>query len=733
MPLPDARIARATLACFFVAFAAHAHEPSPAGDGEIRVEAEIQPFVSVEARPLVRRADASQILSVTLPAPAAVNKAMAAPRAGVPLQVGFGREVAALADGHANAARMQWKTLESGAQVGAFSVSSPGALALRVGLRVKAIPAETRVRFYAPSGPVYEASAGEIQERVGRNLKAGELSADALLFWSPPVEGDTLVVEVELPAGQGPGQLDLAAPTISHLVGSPANHFAEAVAKSSATCELDVMCYPAWANESNSEARILFQDGGSGYLCSGTLIADTDTSTSIPFFLTASHCINNQSAASSMVSYWFWRSTACDSGVRGATQALPGGATLVYNTTSTDASLLRLANAPPGGAVYAGWSVGATPMGAGVAGIHHPGGDLQKISFGTLSGYLRCSSSGSESFSCNAASSSTGTFVESTWSSGLTEPGSSGSGLFTQTGHYLIGQLYGGSSSTCGVGDPDVYGRFDTAYHAGLGAILSGASTGGTSGGSTPPPPITPAADYSAMWWNPSESGWGLDITQHGSSFFAAWYAYNSAGNSSWLVMPGGTWTSPTSITGNLYRTSGPSSSGPFNTSQVTPVMVGKATLSFQAADRAVLSFTVDGISGTKAIQREDFGVPDPTPVTSYADLWWNASESGWGLTVNQQYRTVFALLYSYGQYGQPVWYAMPGGTWSSANTYTGTLYRTTATAGGVLYGAAFDPASVQATPVGTMTMQFGSASAATLTYSIDGQVTTKAITREPF
>jgi hypothetical protein len=79
------------------------------------------------------------------------------------------------------------------------------------------------------------------------------------------------------------------------------------------------------------------------------------------------------------------------------------------------------------------------------------------------------------------------------------------------------------------------------------------------------------------------------------------------------------------------------------------------------------------------------------------------------------------------------MWYVMPGGTWTSANTYAGALYRTTAPAGIVFYGAAFDPASVQVTPVGTMTMQFGSASTATLTYSIDGQVTTKAITREPF
>jgi len=27
-----------------------------------------------------------------------------------------------------------------------------------------------------------------------------------------------------------------------------------------------------------------------------------------------------------------------------------------------------------------------------------------------------------------------------------------------------------------------------------------------------------PAANYSDMWWNPGESGWGISITQHPST-----------------------------------------------------------------------------------------------------------------------------------------------------------------------------------------------------------------------
>ena len=57
-----------------------------------------------------------------------------------------------------------------------------------------------------------------------------------------------------------------------------------------------------------------------------------------------------------------------------------------------------------------------------------------------------------------------------------------------------------------------------------------------------------PAANYSDMWWNPAESGWGISIAQHASTnqVFAVWYTYDPREPASsgrfkplWLVMPG--------------------------------------------------------------------------------------------------------------------------------------------------------------------------------------------------
>jgi hypothetical protein len=64
------------------------------------------------------------------------------------------------------------------------------------------------------------------------------------------------------------------------------------------------------------------------------------------------------------------------------------------------------------------------------------------------------------------------------------------------------------------------------------------------------------ASNYSDIWWNPSESGWGLTIADHDTNIFAVWYTYRAEGRPVWYTIPGGAfsngrqffdgdWTSP--------------------------------------------------------------------------------------------------------------------------------------------------------------------------------------------
>jgi hypothetical protein len=435
----------------------------------LRAEPEFQPLVKSAAAPKVRTVDPARVIPIVLERPSADEVAanLAPPdKSGTPLQVGFGRAVPALP-------ALAFAATAPGRRAAAIGITSPEAAALRVGVRVASIPSDAVLRFYAPaSGPVFEVTGAEIEETFARNAAAGDMSPNARTYWAPAVEGATAIVELELPASAGNDELRISIPSLSHFVTSAARNYA--MPKAAAACENDVMChFTDWGVEANAVARMIFCDGPKCYYCTGTLLADTDTSTSIPYFLTANHCISTQTVASTLQTDWFYRASACNSGTGGASQTLTGGATLLYATTNTDTSFLRLDTTPPGGAAYAGWAVGAPPaVGADMTGIHHPAGDLQKISFGDIASYHTCTAPRGGRFSCSSATLAAATFYGIQWRSGVVEGGSSGSALF-DAGQYVVGQLYGGSSSCTNLTATDYYGRFDVAYNAAIGQWLN--------------------------------------------------------------------------------------------------------------------------------------------------------------------------------------------------------------------------------------------------------------------
>ena len=142
---------------------------------------------------------------------------------------------------------------------------------------------------------------------------------------------------------------------------------------------------------------------------------------------------------------------------------------------------------------------------------------------------------------------------------------------------------------------------------------------------------VTPAANYTDMWYLPAASGWGVSFTQHTGSnqVFAVWYTYDprtpdpSAPGSFkplWIVMAGGTWTTPTSITGPVYVTNGQ----PFNQtgSNTQLTSVGTFTFTFSSAQAGTFAYNIaapaglaasdpafglPSMSGTKSIQRQSF------------------------------------------------------------------------------------------------------------------------------
>ena len=115
-----------------------------------------------------------------------------------------------------------------------------------------------------------------------------------------------------------------------------------------------------------------------------------------------------------------------------------------------------------------------------------------------------------------------------------------------------------------------------------------------------------PAVDYTDLWWNPNESGWGLAIAQQYNVMFLAWYVYDNLGRPMWYVASDCA-VSGSGCTGALYRTTGPALGPSFDPSRVSVFAVGSVTLSFTDPNNGTLTYTVDGVSGSKAITRQLF------------------------------------------------------------------------------------------------------------------------------
>jgi len=118
-----------------------------------------------------------------------------------------------------------------------------------------------------------------------------------------------------------------------------------------------------------------------------------------------------------------------------------------------------------------------------------------------------------------------------------------------------------------------------------------------------------PAVNFTDIWWNPSEPGWGLSVHQGPTNeLFAAWFTYDAAGNPAWYTLQPGQWTGTSAYstyTGPVYKTSGPFFGGAFDPAKVHATAVGTATLEFSDASHGQFRYTVEGITGVRNIERE--------------------------------------------------------------------------------------------------------------------------------
>lgn len=227
------------------------------------------------------------------------------------------------------------------------------------------------------------------------------------------------------------------------------------------------------------------------------------------------------------------------------------------------------------------------------------------------------------------------------------------------------------------------------------------------------------------LWHNPNEPGWGVFLDQQGTTLFASLFTHNAAGDPTWFVMSNGARQADGSFTGELYRARGPLASG-----RTTVEAVGTMRFEPGAGNAATLSYSVGSIAQAKAVERFRFSPAsrrcawsvDPQKGAldrmNFTSLWWNPSESGWGLALSHQGDTTFGILFVYDGQDRPAWFVMSSGIEKTRGAFGGTLYRA---------------ARGRIVEVGSMSLRFSTGNDGVLNYRVDGAEVEKDITRQTF
>jgi hypothetical protein len=245
--------------------------------------------------------------------------------------------------------------------------------------------------------------------------------------------------------------------------------------------------------------------------------------------------------------------------------------------------------------------------------------------------------------------------------------------------------------------------------------------------------PVSAAISMQDLWWGgPAENGWGLSVLNHSDRLFSILFIYDDLGLPTWYVMSGGEWNADHSkFSGLLYQPR----SAPYTAYDVRQFALGDPAgnieLTFDLADHGFLSTSIGGRRNAKEIHRQLFGPLSGNQRPQVADLWWGgASQNGWGISIHQQFDSLFLGWFTYGADGAPTWFVMPSGGWTSDTTYEGQIDSTT---GGPWLGQDYNASMFVVNIPGTYKLRFSGPNSATFDWTISGKSGSMALTRQGF
>ncbi|KAA3634165.1 MAG: hypothetical protein DWP97_07655, partial [Calditrichaeota bacterium] len=335
-----------------------------------------------------------------------------------------------------------WETLPDGWRVWRLEIEAPGAKSINL----------VYDNFWLPEGARFYLYSEDKEMVIG--AFTSQNNKEHREFATAPVKGEVTILELNVPPNVShPGEI-----SISRIVHDYRDILAMGYEKdfgSSGSCNNNVNCPEGddWQDQKRSVAMVILA-GGSRW-CSGAMVNNVRQDLT-PYFLTADHCLGSSNTWIIMFNY---ESPNC-SNINGPTWMTLQGTTLKASNSFSDVGLVELNESPPDSfnLYYSGWTAVDTNSYDSVVAIHHPAGDIKKISFDyddvTVTSYLSNPIPGNGSH-----------WRVTQWEDGTTEGGSSGSPIYDRNKR-IIGQLHGGYASCASI-TSDWYGRFNISWDNG--------------------------------------------------------------------------------------------------------------------------------------------------------------------------------------------------------------------------------------------------------------------------
>ncbi|MCX6268429.1 MAG: T9SS type A sorting domain-containing protein [Bacteroidetes bacterium] len=347
----------------------------------------------------------------------------------------------------------QWVTAPDGDKVWRINIKSPDAQGLILYFDRYRLPEGGKVFIYNPKRTQL---LGSFTSLNNSNLST---------FAAGLIYGDELTIEYNAPNDLPLPELHIS--EIGHAYRGVSGYTGEKGFGGSGPCEVNINCAEGntWQNQKRSVARIAVKQGAGSVWCTGSLVNNVRNDGK-PYMLTADHCgkYSTEADLNQWIFYFNYESTGCpDPANEPVIKSLTGATMIAHggnggNSGSDFFLVLLQSDIPESYHVYFnGWSRETIPPSPSGACIHHPEGDVKKIS--TYTKPLQPSRWPQDTKLAHWQV----TWTETANGHGVTEGGSSGSPLFDSQGR-LVGTLTGGKSTCDSLNSPDWYGMFSYSW-----------------------------------------------------------------------------------------------------------------------------------------------------------------------------------------------------------------------------------------------------------------------------